>query len=107
MIDERELIKALRKNSIFEKVTVGEETVYDVIDRLPKVVEWISCKDRLPSQTGRYIVTTKATNQLNETYYNVVEATYWVGSQKWEDVVDDISLYVIAWTHLPEPYKGD
>lgn len=37
MIDEKELIKELSRNSIFEKITIGEETVFDIINRLPKV----------------------------------------------------------------------
>lgn len=36
MINEKALIEALSKNSIFEKVTVGEETVFDIIERLTK-----------------------------------------------------------------------
>lgn len=37
MIDEKELIKELSKNSIFEKITIGEETVFDIINRLPRI----------------------------------------------------------------------
>lgn len=43
MIDKKKLVEELSRNSIFEKITVGEATVFDIIDRLPKVGEWIPC----------------------------------------------------------------
>jgi Lar family restriction alleviation protein len=66
---------------------------------------WIPCEERLPEKSGNYIVTMKVTNKLNETYYDVIEATYWSSLKTWEDTVDDISVNVIAWCELPKPYE--
>jgi hypothetical protein len=100
MIDEKKLIEELSRNSIFEKVTVGEETVYDVINRLPKAGEWIPCSERLPEDAKTTVVTLSN---------GEVEGAFWNG-RNWWCMGDSINLEtrtedVIAWQPLPEPYK--
>ena len=55
MIDEKKLIEELSKNSIFEKTTVGDKSVFEIIEEHPKVGEWIPC-DQLPKESGDYLV---------------------------------------------------
>ena len=51
MIDEKKLIEILSKNSIFEKITNAEgKNVFEIIEEQPKVNEWISCSERMPSE---------------------------------------------------------
>ena len=96
MIDEKLLIKELSRNSIFEKVTVGEETVYDIINRLPKVGEWIPCSERLPKPLDYVIVTT-----VNGT----VEYGYKLRSDDWDLWSGCVfGSEIIAWMPLPQPY---
>ena len=105
MIDEKLLIEELSRNSIFEKVTVGEETVYDVINRLPKVGEWIPCSERMPQfdeayfeeygNNKEYIVMIERAKQPTTLYFSSDGVWY---------CDNEISYKVVAWMELPDPY---
>lgn len=103
MINEKKLIEKLNKNSIFKTITNAEgKNIYEIIDELPKVGQWISVKDRLPDKPivgeDNYIVQIK----------HVIEpcSAYWNG-EYWTDLYNDVLKDVIAWMPLPDPYKGD
>ena len=110
MIDEKKLIEVLSRNSIFEKVTVGEETVYDIINRLPKVGEWIPCSERLPNCNGCYLVWRP---HFFGGEIGMPAICYFDGQDTWHDSygVDFTRILnekdVIAWMPLPAPYNAD
>ena len=103
MIDERLLIEELSKNRIFEKITVGEETVYDIINRLPKVGEWIPCSERMPRDAAIHEVTVLSSNGTTYTEF----AYYDESREEWWKFDDDGMVNVIAWKEHSEPYKDD
>ena len=101
MIDEKKLIEELSRNSIFEKITVGEETVFDIIDRLPKVGEWIPCSERLPEEDGEYLVWVRYEGREFTTTEEYEDGMWnYSGAYNFNDKV-------IAWMPLPEQYKGE
>lgn len=102
MIDERKLIEELSKNSIFKKVTVGEETVYDVIDRLPKIGEWIPCSERLPKEKDGKVLICEENGKVMTGKYSEYSDTWYKG-----DMCGVGDSKVIAWMPLPKPYKGE
>ena len=115
MIEDLENLKAKLSRDIKSECTL--ETVFKTIDLVEDIIKvqpkislsdkWILCSERLPEKTGRYIVTTKATNIINEAYYDVVEAMYWGSIKTWGDIVSDMPTCVITWMPLPEPYKEE
>ena len=111
MIDEKKLIEELSRNSIFEKVIVGEETVYDIIDRLPKVGEWIPCSERLPvpyedlQRSNPVIVTYLSWHDNIPISDSVAFYDHQLKCWKWYESYDSVNVDVIAWMPLPEPYK--
>jgi len=58
---------------------------------------WTPCSERLPNETGYYLVTVKS------------EEGKIVGAHYWDEDADadeyDCEHEVIAWMPLPEPYK--
>ena len=113
MIDERLLIEELSKNRIFEKITVGEETVYDIINRLPKVGEWIPCSERLPegcSDAEIELLVTINEEYIEASFDETVPALYYPETKTFHSVYRhrvDITNIVTAWRPLPEPYRKD
>lgn len=83
----------------------------DWIDNAPTVQpepHWIPCSERLPKESGQYLITIKY-KHVNDSYEDVyAEHGEWLDG-KWDmfcfghcGEVEDI----IAWLPLPEPYKG-
>lgn len=66
----------------------------------PKIGRWIPCTERLPEQSGWYLVSTKNRN-VQKAWYRVAPinqgGSYWKGSIK----------RPIAWMPLPELYKAE
>ena len=79
----------------------GEDrrTFYEVIERQPTIEpqpQWIPCKERLPEKTGPYLVTVRNWNTPQQVdYFSIYSG--------WMEYVGR----VIAWMHLPEPYRED
>lgn len=120
MIDEKKLIAEIREKIIPEKF--GERcnaldviyAVLRVIDEQPKVGEWISIDDRLPTLGTWNIVTIK--NHLmggrKELRYPVIymEKMYDVGYGFYENGTDILMpeySEITAWQPLPEPWEGE
>lgn len=110
MIDEKRLIEDIEKE--FDGMCVYDvspsQAVADfveIVDRQPKVGEWIPCSERLPKITDDYVLITM------EKYYSkelCIEIGY-IEDGKWKFALTDkyIKSKVIAWCELPKPYKGD
>ena len=93
------------------------ETVYNRLEELPSVQQWIPCSERLPKEDGRYLITEK---YLFGDHLYVGIANYgvpmmpmnkgrgrgWFITDSEGDYYCDMN-YVLAWMPLPESYKGE
>ena len=79
------------------------------------VQEWISVDDRLPDETGRYLVVKKriAPDELGGNRTDIVILRFFVddGFRMPTHIPDwingEINEEVTHWMHIPEPPKGD
>ena len=62
---------------------------------------WIPCSERLPSDSGNYLITVADLRLGHNGEHTVTMADFYAKAKKWNSVVD-----VYAWMPLPEPYKG-
>ena len=98
MIDEKKLKKELDRNSVFRKITnAADETVYDIIDRLPKVGEWSPCSERLPETYGEYLISREHYEgyDIGILFFDPKQD---FDVEFWKDEID-------AWMPLPEPFE--
>lgn len=102
MIDEKRLIEDIEKE--FDGVCVYDvspsQAVADfveIVDRQPKVGEWIPCSQLLPLDGVNVLIT--------DEYNNMSVGYLEIGMRRWHDIYDCIILdEIIAWQPLPEPY---
>lgn len=102
MIDEKRLIENIEKE--FDGVCVYDvspsQAVADfveIVDRQPKVGEWIPCSQLLPLDGVNVLIT--------DEYNNMSVGYLEIGMRRWHDIYDCIILdEIIAWQPLPEPY---
>ena len=110
MIDEKKLIEDIEKE--FDGVCVYDVSpsqaiadFIEIVDRQPKVGEWIPCSERLPKETDYYLVTGQWKGEEIKTWvceFLVLNSAFgggWCNSVK-NPIVD-------AWMPLPTPYKED
>ena len=97
----------------------GGVTWYDVADHLiangVTVQEWISVKDRLPDETGRYLAVKKriAPDELGGSRTDIVILRFFVDDgfrmpthiPDW--INEEINEEVTHWMPLPQPPKGE
>lgn len=101
MIDEKKLIEELKKRVRTKRSTM--EIIRDIIPLIesqPKVGEWIPCRERLPDESGTYIV--------NAIENGIVHVTFakWMPRMKTWNLTGSRSYWrVTAWKPLTEPYK--
>lgn len=101
MIDEKKLIEDIEKE--FDGVCVYDvspsQAVNDfveIVDRQPKVGEWIPCGERLPDEEGEYL----ASREHYEGYEIQIlsfDPEDGIDVEFWKDEVD-------AWSPLPAPF---
>ena len=110
MIDEKKLIEDIEKE--FDGVCVYDVSpsqaiadFIEIVDRQPKVGEWIPCKKELPKTNGVYQVK----RIVYEGYFRnyIVTCAYFDGQDTWhnDNRVNHDRPYlkgVIAWTPLQE-----
>lgn len=72
----------------------------NTIKAQPKVGEWIPCSERLPDESGTYIV-----NAIENNIIHVTFAKWMKRMKKWELTGSRSYWKVIAWQPLPEPYQ--
>ena len=76
-----------------------KEAVDIAIKALGQEPKWIPCSEKLPEETGTYLVT------LEYKEHGTGITTLWFhGSIGWDLRVADV---VTAWMPLPEPYKAE
>lgn len=79
------------------------KNVIEHLEQMPSAQQWIPCSERLPAQTGEYLVTVYCTKNV----FFIDKFDYMPTSDGWVDpeTAVDWNDYVIAWMPLPKPYK--
>lgn len=108
MIDESNLIGYIKGQiNPYGKPFTG--TAYDFglkimiyIENMEKVGEWIPCSERVPEESGTYIV-----NAIENHIVHVTFAKWMPRMKKWNLTGSRSYWKVTAWMPLPEPYKPE
>ena len=118
MIDEKNLIKDLMSVSISTDTSYGKgmksaiEVAIDVVNKQPKVDEWITGRNPTKEECGEYGFDTFQTTAVSVYPLTITVAMKFcyetvrgkeVGRWKWNDRLSPWK--VIAWKPLSEPYK--
>lgn len=112
MIDENKLIDVLReiRNKRADNKREYElmSDFINIVDNQPKVNEWISVKNKLPTKSNSYLVTKICKNDYeDENLYKVCSEIFWTRDNKWDCERDEYCEWkVIAWRPLPSRYEG-
>ena len=98
MIDENKLIEDLNSlNAVNEHESHLIDEVFDIVNRQPKVGEWISVKDKLPKVFELVLI---------QNIYGLMSVALRI-ENSWFNFQGNELCTAIAWMPLPEPYKGD
>lgn len=105
MIDESRLIDNLKKEweelcDYSENVETLLEYVIRFIVSQPKIGGWIPCSERLPDESGFYMVTKK----IKETGNRFTGKSRFDIEKGWNDSLNFVDI--VAWQPLPEEYHG-
>lgn len=106
MINEKKIYNYI-KGQINPYGKPFEGTVYefglkimDFIENMPKVGDWIPCSERLPDESGTYIV-----NAIENGIIHVTFAKWMPRMKTWNLTGSRSYWKITAWQPLPEPYK--
>ncbi|MGE9943043.1 DUF551 domain-containing protein [Bariatricus sp. SGI.161] len=100
MIDEKKLIESLIASLNTGKECFPIDLIIECIEEQPKVGEWIPCSERLPNESGTYIV-----NAIENSIVHVTFAKWMTRMKKWNLSGSRSYWKVSAWQPLPEPYQ--
>lgn len=97
LISRQDAIDALRER-VFHSLTDEFYGAMQVLKELPSAQQWIPCSERLPEENEDYLVTA----------YDGIKHRITIVSFKGHWILTGTRAYwrVIAWTPLPEPWKG-
>lgn len=111
MISEQ--VKGLRKlgNQWKHNDVAGGNLIFEAADTIETLSaklaryslgygEWIPCSERLPSESGNYLITVADLRLGHIGEHTVTMADFYAKAKKWNSIVD-----VYAWMPLPEPWK--
>jgi hypothetical protein len=106
-LDSRELIAKMIDDAptVKEISTKIPINVFEqLISQESKTRHWIPVSERLPEESGNYLITYCLQGEIE-----TQEAVYVKDEEdKWFDITNiEITLAVIAWMPLPEPYKAE
>ncbi len=108
MIDEKKLIEDIEKEIEFAMkcnmpaMVAGMRQIASVIEEQPKIGEWIPCSERLPEESGTYIV-----NAIENHIVHVTFAKWMPRIKRWNLSGNRSYWKVTAWMPLPEPYRPE
>lgn len=108
MIDEKKLIEDIEKEIEFAMkcnmpaMVAGMRQIASVIENQPKIGEWIPCSERLPEESGTYIV-----NAIENHIVHVTFAKWMPRIKRWNLTGSRSYWKVIAWMPLPKPYRPE
>lgn len=99
LIKRADAIEAMCKANFVD--SLEQNVALEVLEALPSaeaVHRWIPVSERLPSESGWYLITVQGCEKVAdmEWYYGEWDAWNGVSSEQ----------QVLAWMPLPEPYKG-
>ena len=77
------------------------EAIY-FIEEQPKVGEWIPCSERLPEESGTYIV-----NAIENHIVHVTFAKWMPRMKRWNLSGNRSYWKITAWMPLPKPYRPE
>lgn len=114
MIDEKKLIEAIEKE--FEGVCVYDVSpsqaiadFVDIVDKQPKVGEWIPCSERLPNQDDNNINDSSLSIPVLVQYKDITTEPevlhYNTFTKKFCYDQIDVTSNVVAWMPLPALYN--
>lgn len=78
-----------------------EEIVRRIKEEYDIMGGWIPCSERLPEDSGNYLITVADLRLGHNGEHTVTMADFYAKAKKWNSIVD-----VYAWMPLPKPYKG-
>ena len=102
--DAREAIEKLMDIHFDRKVVLAKarDAIVSLPSAEPKTGEWIPVSERLPEDSGNYLITV-ADLRLGHIGENTVTmADFYAKAKKWNSIVD-----VYAWMSLPKPYREE
>ena len=104
-MDVREkLIEILRKPIFPHELVDPTEAVADyLLDSGVTVQEWISVKDRLPGENGRYLTANKRYDDKIDVFDLWFDGGFWYI----DDEDDMFDFEVTHWMPMPQPPKGE
>ena len=83
------------------KLTSINDEILKALSALPSAeAEWIPCSERLPSESGNYLITVADLRLGHNGEHTVTMADFYAKAKKWNSIVD-----VYAWMPLPDPWK--
>lgn len=101
MIDEKKLIEDLVDTYCSDcskcHGICRHDELFKIIDRQPKVDNWISCFDRLPVD-GENVIACFCTGTVTELLYE--------GEGKFRGLYEYPKDVIVAWQPLPTPYNA-
>lgn len=68
----------------------------------PAEAEWIPVSERLPEDSGNYLITVADLRLGQNGEHTVTMADFYAKAKKWNSIVD-----VYAWMPLPKPYREE
>ena len=130
MIDEKLLLEEIEKSMMDNPHTDGKIRMNHMaehrhfammVNRQPKIVEWIFCEEQLPEEVGNYIIHAKTgsdedyvgmwlyergANLSGKQTYIDDKQGYWANAWSGDPISEGLSRNCAAWQPLPEAYKG-
>ena len=98
-----EQLRNLKKANFYSSTIMALDMAINALNQ----TTWIPVGERLPSQSGEYLVTTSCEGA---TWTDKFEYTPtdrgWSDPEAYDDIIDWNDGGVIAWMPLPEAYKG-
>lgn len=106
LIDADALIKSLSKNCPKDTMTKAIVEIFKAcVDNEPTInaePQWIPCSERLPKESGKYLITV-----LDGVGKRTTTAPYHPQSKSWTLTGRMAYWKVIAWMSMPEPWGGE
>ena len=103
----RDGVRLEREGVIDMSLCTAKQWAVDILEEVPAIYGWISCKDELPEINDVYLVTWRPKNNpFNKNYIEIVEFAdgEWIGDIPQAKHYGTGEYDVIAWMPLPDAY---
>lgn len=104
LIDADELQEVLKVDGKYQWVG-GIGTIREVIHNQPtiEIPKWIPCKERLPEESGEYLITLVALDYCEGEFFYPEVSWFYADKQVWSYR----NAKVLAWMPIPEFKRGE